>query len=214
MASITQDPAAVGPTSVLFAGDSITEWDRREDPLGWGAGYVGMLARGPLAAATVTNAGVSGDRVRDLEARGARDIVPLDAEVLSLYVGVNDTWRWYDQGDQTSAADFEAALRRLLAPWAQRGTRLVLVEPFVVPVEPSQRTWSEDLGPKQDAVRRVAADLGAAHVPLAEPMIELAARTGPRLVVDDGVHPTAQGHRLIADAWWAAYTERFGASPA
>ncbi|RYV51934.1 GDSL-type esterase/lipase family protein [Pengzhenrongella frigida] len=202
------------PASVLFAGDSITEWGRHQDPSGWGDGYVGLLARGPLAAATVTNTGVGGDRVHDLEARWARDILPLDAEVLSLHVGVNDTWRRFDHGEVTPAAEFEAVLRRLLAPWVARGTRLVLVEPFVVPVEPSQQGWGVDLGPKQDAVRRVAVDLGAALVPLAAPMAALAARTQPRLVAADGVHPTVAGHRLIADAWWAAYTARFVATPA
>ncbi|WP_449385695.1 SGNH/GDSL hydrolase family protein [Cellulomonas soli] len=197
------------PRSVVFAGDSITEWGRHEDPDGWGSGYVGLLARGPLAAATVTNTGVGGDRVRDLQARWADDVLPLQADVLSLYVGVNDTWRRFDQGEETPAEEFEAVLRQLLAPWVERGTQLVLVEPFVVPVEPSQEHWHTDLGPKQEAVRRVAADLDAAHVPLAAPLAALAADLGPHQVASDGVHPTPAGHRLLADAWWAAYRTRY-----
>ena len=216
----TPSPEPVAPVSVVFAGDSITEWGRHEDPDGWGSGYVGLLARGPLASTIpptnpptrVTNTGVGGDRVRDLEARWGREVLSLQADVLSLYVGVNDTWRRYDHGEETTAEEFEAVLRRLLHPWVRRGTRLVLVEPFVVPVEPAQHAWDEDLRPKQDAVRRVAADLGAAHVPLAAAMTALAAASAPHLVAADGVHPTPAGHRLIADAWWSAYRARFAPS--
>ena len=75
-----------------------------------------------------------------------------------------------------------------------------------------QEAWHEDLGPKQDAVRRVAGDLAAAHVPLAGPTAALAARIGPRQVAADGVHPTAEGHRLLADAWWSAYRARYPAT--
>ncbi|WP_454042054.1 SGNH/GDSL hydrolase family protein [Cellulosimicrobium sp. Marseille-Q8652] len=199
---MTRDAGA--PRHVVFAGDSITEWGRdRSDPDDVGTGYVGLLARGPLAGSTVTNTGVGGDRASDLLARWERDVLPFDADVLSLYVGVNDTWRALGSGERTPVDAFEATLRSLVAPWHARGARLVLVEPFALPLTDAQ-AWADDLGPKQDAVARVARDVGAAFVPLATVMSDLAREIGPRAVAADGVHPTHAGHTAIAHAWWDA----------
>ena len=198
------------PHRVVLAGDSITEWGRRDDPADLGTGYVRLLADGPLAGATVVNAGIGGDRVADLAARWASDVLGRQSDLVSVYVGVNDTWRRYDSGERTTTKEFAAVYRGLLAPLVGRGTALVLVEPFVVPVTPDQARWAEDLGPKQAVVRALADEVGAAFVPLAAPLAALAAEVGADQVAADGVHPTALGHRRIADAWWTAVAERFG----
>lgn len=201
------------PSRVVMAGDSITEWGRHGDPDDLGTGYVRLLADGALAAAMVVNAGVGGDRAVELAARWDDDVLAADADLVSVYVGVNDTWRRFDGGEATTAEQFAATYRSLLVPLVQRGTALVLVEPFVVPVTPDQRAWDDDLAPKQAAVRGLADEVGAAFVPLAEPMAALAAQVGPEAVAADGVHPTLLGHRRIADAWWAAATARYGGAP-
>lgn len=201
------------PRRVVMAGDSITEWGRRGDPDDLGTGYVRMLADGPLAASTVLNAGVGGDRAVDLAARWHEDVLAHDPDLVSVYVGVNDTWRRFDSGEATTAEEFAAVYRSLLAPLVARGTALVLVEPFVVPVTPDQREWDADLAPKQAVLRALAEDVGAAFVPLAAPMAALAAEVGPEAVAADGVHPTSLGHARIADAWWAAATARYGGAP-
>jgi len=51
---------------IVFAGDSITDSDRRTDRLGLGYGYVNLVAaalRDHGQHSTVVNAGVAGDRV-------------------------------------------------------------------------------------------------------------------------------------------------------
>jgi lysophospholipase L1-like esterase len=198
----------VVPGPVVLAGDSITEWGRRDDPADLGSGYVRLLAEGPLAGVRVVNAGVGGDRVADLAARWDRDVLAERPAVVSVDVGVNDTWRRFDAGEETTAEQFAATYRALLVPLAGSGVRLVLVEPFVVPVDDAQRAWADDLAGKQQAVRALADEAGAAFVALAEPAAALAAHVGAAAVAADGVHPTALGHRLIADAWWSAYAAR------
>jgi lysophospholipase L1-like esterase len=200
--------SAVRPTTVVLAGDSITEWGRHDDPDGLGNGYVRLLADGPLRGARVWNAGVGGDRIRDLATRWERDVLLRAPDVVSVYVGVNDTWRRFDQGDETTPAEFEAVYRGLIGPLSAKGTLLVLVEPFVVPVTPDQGRWSDDLAAKQDVVRRLAAATGAVHVATAAPLAELANRVGPEAVAADGVHPTALGHAELARLWWEAAGDR------
>lgn len=189
---------------VLFIGDSVTDCDRRTDPEGLGRGYVRLLAEGPLAGARVTNRGVNGHRIADLAARWDRGVLDQAPDVLSVLIGVNDTWRRFDSGEPSPVDAFEATYRDLLSRALAAGVRrLVLVEPFVLPVTADQgRWWAEDLGARVDAVHRVAADHGATLVPAAAHLTALASSRGAAVLAADGVHPTADGHRELADLWW------------
>lgn len=202
--------SAIGPVGRrwLFTGDSITQWGRTDmtDPHDLGEGYVRILTREHLAGADVLNTGVGGDRLTDLRARWDADVVALRPDVLSVYIGINDTWRRYDRGLTSPVNAFGQHLRELLEPLAAANTPLVLVSPFVLPVPDEDRDWGEDLGPRIGAIADVAAGLGAIHVALQGPMDALAARIGPRAVAADGVHPTPAGHRVIADQWWRAWS--------
>lgn len=194
------------PTHVLLVGDSVTDCGRRADPEHLGGGYVRLLAEGPLRGCRVTNRGVGGDRAVDLAARWQADVLAERPDVLSVAVGINDTWRRYDRGVTTPAEAFEATYRGLLGSALAAGVRrLVLVEPFVVPVTPEQeRWWDEDLGAKVAVVHRLAAEHGAVLVPAGTHLAALAAEHGAVALAADGVHPTPAGHRALADLWWAA----------
>nr|WP_300339570.1 GDSL-type esterase/lipase family protein [Actinomyces sp.] len=198
----------------LFTGDSITEWGRRDntDPHDLGEGYVSVLAAGPLATGPagveVLNTGVGGDRLADLAARWSTDVLDLHPDLLSVYIGINDTWRRYDCGMLSPTDLFRDRLASLLAPLAEAGTQLVLVSPFVLPAVGQDRDWAQDLEPRISAIEAVASWLGAVYVPLQEPMEALAEQVGAAAVAADGVHPGPAGHRLIAEQWWSAWTQR------
>jgi len=195
--------------ALVFIGDSITDAGRREDPQGLGHGWV-RLAAAELAQQgddrPVINTGIGGDRVRDLRARWKADALDREPEILTVYVGINDTWRRYDRDDPTTAEAFEEDYRFILKRAHDVvGPRLILVEPFVAPVTSAQRKWGEeDLDAKRAVVRKLADEFGAAFVPLAEVMRDAAAQYGDKAVAEDGVHPTELGSTLIAGAWLAA----------
>ncbi|MFI1990269.1 SGNH/GDSL hydrolase family protein [Actinoplanes sp. NPDC020271] len=198
----------MSPITLVCTGDSVTDCGRRDDPDDLGDGYVRRLAAAPeLAPVRVVNTGVGGDLSSDLVKRWDDDVLAHAPAVVSVLIGINDVWRRYDgAGVVTSAAAFEANLRGVLAPLT---ARLVLIEPFVVPVSAEQERWAEeDLGAKQSVVRGLAAHLGAAFVP-AQAVMSAAARTeGAAALAADGVHPTARGHELLAAAWLS----RFGSA--
>lgn len=200
--------------SIVFIGDSITDAGRREDPDQLGHGYV-RLVRDALARRgdprPIVNTGISGDRAIDLRARWEPDALAHEPGLLSVYVGINDTWRRYDSGDSTPVDRFESTYRALLADAQERlAPQLILVEPFVLPVTAEQERWdAEDLDAKRAVVARLAAEYGAAFVPLQSLLLEAAAqqaagRAGHAVLAADGVHPTPQGSELIAGAWLAA----------
>ncbi|MFJ5881426.1 SGNH/GDSL hydrolase family protein [Kitasatospora cineracea] len=195
-------PAA--PVAVLFQGDSITDAGRdRARPGHLGHGYAALVAAALPGRPAVLNRGVAGDRITDLRDRWAADTLAHRPQLLSLLVGVNDTWRRYDSGLPSPADAWEDEYRALLArTHAHCAPRLVLVEPFLVPVTPEQWAWREDLDPRIHAVRRLAAEHDALLL-AADGLLNQAARTAghPTLITTDGVHPTPLGHRLLADAW-------------
>ena len=200
---------------IVFIGDSITDAGRREDPdRHLGHGYVRLVSDALAArgdARPIVNTGISGDRAVDLRARWERDALDHDPELLSVYVGINDTWRRYDNDDPTTADEFAATYWTLLDDAQERlAPRMILVEPFVLPVTAEQEHWgAEDLDAKRAVVAKLAAEFGAAFVPLQSLLLDAAAqhgagRAGHAALAEDGVHPTALGSELIAGAWLAA----------
>ncbi|TXK19013.1 GDSL-type esterase/lipase family protein [Homoserinibacter sp. GY 40078] len=193
---------------LLFIGDSITDAGRRTDPEGLGDGYVRRVAesfaqRGDQRE--IVNRGISGDRIGDLRDRWETDVLALAPSTLSVYVGINDTWRRFDHGVVTEAEHFEAVYRGMLEEAvAGSAPRLVLVEPFLTPVRDEQHEWLGDLEGKRDAVAALASAFQAAFVPLHRILTNAAAHHGPEAIAADGVHPTPLGSELIAEAWEAA----------
>jgi len=199
---------------IVFIGDSITDAGRRDDPDHLGHGYVRLVSEALAARGDtrpIVNTGISGDRAADLRARWERDALAHDPELLSVYVGVNDTWRRYDSGDPTTADAFEQSYRSILRDAQDRlAPRMILIEPFVLPVTAEQDRWGvEDLDAKRAVVASLAEEFGAAFIPLQSLLLDAAAqhgsgRAGHAALADDGVHPTPIGSELIAGAWLAA----------
>lgn len=191
----------------VFTGDSVTDAGRLRDPQGLGDGWVREVARrlaGAGAAAPVVNTGVAGDRAADVLARWEADALGLAPDVLTVLVGVNDVW---PGGPAATSADVLAGqLRELVARAADHGVReLWVVEPFCVPLGARQARLAAAVS-VVSALARDAAD-GAAlatFLPTAAAFAEAAARLGPSAVTGDGVHPTARGHRLLAELWLEA----------
>ena len=191
----------------VFQGDSITDCGRaRSGPETLGGGYAFMVAAGlqfqkPALKAEFINRGISGNRVKDLEARWTEDCIAMQPDSLSILIGANDVWRRFDCQDPTSVEAFEAGYRRLLdRVRGETKTRITLLEPFVLYVNPERATWAEDLDPKRAVVRKLAGEYRTGFIPLHEILAAQAELTGPAYWAADGVHPTPAGHALIADA--------------
>ncbi|MFJ8849772.1 SGNH/GDSL hydrolase family protein [Streptomyces sp. NPDC102437] len=195
--------------TLLFIGDSITDAGRdRTDFASLGSGYVHEIARtlhdrasgGPGPA--VINKGLNGNRVYDLEARWTTDVIDLRPTVVTVKIGINDTWRRYDHGIMSPVDEFEACLDRLLADTARKlSARLVVITPFLLPVTAEQEDWFEDLTPRTEAVLRAATANGARLVRADLALGRAAERHEAAELARDGVHPSPAGHRIIADAW-------------
>ncbi|WP_342439719.1 SGNH/GDSL hydrolase family protein [Paenibacillus sp. FSL L8-0436] len=196
---------------ILFQGDSITDCGRNyEDASSLGVGYAMMAAarlglQYPEKNLTFINRGISGNRITDLQQRWDKDCLDLRPTWVSIYIGINDTWRRFDSGQETTAAEFEAAYRDLIErTMSALDAKLVLIEPFVLPVPEDRKNWRQDLDPKIHVVRELAREYGAPLVPLDGLFAAASVKAEPAFWAGDGVHPSSAGHALIAEAWLKA----------
>ncbi|GHV68777.1 lipase [Spirochaetia bacterium] len=198
--------------TVLFQGDSITDCGRdyqNKDSLG--AGYPAKIAGiweniFPEKKLTFINRGISGNRAIDLLGRYETDFKALRPDLVSILIGINDTWRRYDSGDPTTAADFEKNYRTLLENLKRDLPKaiIVIMEPFLLETTPP-KDWREDLDPKIQAVRNLAKEYADVFVPLDGIFTRYAVEgLDEAAMAADGVHPTPTGHGIIALQWLKA----------
>jgi len=196
---------------VLFQGDSVTDCGRAySDPASLGNGYANLIASRlgylyPEKKLTFYNRGISGNRVVDLQSRWEEDCLALRPTWVSILIGINDTWRRFDNDDETPVEKYEAGYREILDRTKERlGAKLILMEPFVLPTPEDRTTWRSDLDPKIQVVRRLAREYDALLVPLDGLFAGAVSKADPAYWAPDGVHPSAAGHALMAEAWLRA----------
>ncbi len=198
---------------VLFQGDSITDMGRdRSDIRNMGSGYPLFVASNfradnPKLDIDFFNLGISGNRVSDLRGRWRTDCLDLHPDVLSVLIGINDTWRRYDSNQPSDIPEFESVYRSLLedARRENPNIKIIIMEPFVLHVSEERASWREDLDPRIQAVRRVAGDYADAFIPLDGLLNAAAIDTCPEQWAPDGVHPSPDGAALIARYWFEAF---------
>lgn len=199
-------------TRIVFFGDSITDSGRdRADPGSLGDGYVHRVAA-ELAArddrGQIVNVGISGNRSVDLAARWGTDVEPLRPDLLTLFVGVNDTWRRFDRGLVTPADAFAETCRSLLARASEVGVeRLLIMEPYLLPVTDEQTGWLDDLAGKRAALREIAAEARAQFIALHGILSAEAATSGAAALAPDGIHPSRSAVEVIARSWLRCYDD-------
>ncbi len=209
----------IKPHSVLlFQGDSITDAGRSRaavgpnSPSGLGSGYPYLVAdqllkRYPDHHLQIYNRGVSGDRIQDLSQRWEQDSLRLLPDLISILIGVNDTWNYLLMGIGSSPEGFLNIYRQLLQNTLRElpDVRLVLCEPFVLLTGEVTEEWQRDIASRQSAVEKLAREFEAVFVPFQSALTEAAASGTPApQLLEDGVHPTPRGHQVLTDCWLKA----------
>lgn len=210
----------IEPNSViLFQGDSITDAGRDRLSIqpnnqhGLGFGYPHLIADQlmtifPDQKLQFYNRGISGDRIRDMTQRWDKDCIRLAPDLLSILIGVNDTWNYLYMGMGSSPAEYHQVYQKLLYDTRQTfpEIRFVLCEPFVLITGEVNDEWMDDVLQRQKSVLELAKEFQGVYVPFQSALDEALKKVPAHKLLDDGVHPTDQGHRVLAECWLKAVT--------
>ena len=191
---------------VLFIGDSITDCGRRDAHAPLGHGYVRKItelitAKYPEHRIDYVNKGISGDIVEGLENRWDTDVIAEKPKWLSVKIGINNASRQHAEGVSIAAYQpiWEACYRRILTrAKTELDASIFLFEIFYV-AEDVESPRPLDVDVYNASIHKLAEEFEARLIPTSTAFENaVAARPGALWTTQDGVHPNAEGHTLMA----------------
>jgi lysophospholipase L1-like esterase len=202
-AAAADPPALQKGDRIVFLGDSITE-------AGVGPkGYV-TLIRNTLAekhkdlGVEVIGAGISGNKVPDLQKRLDKDVLARKPTLVVIYIGINDVWHSQMKPPRGTPKDqYEAGLKEIIGKVKDAGARVVLCTPTVIGEKKSNELDAQ-LDEYADVSRKVAKETGVQLCDLRKAFREHLKTHNPGdkekgVLTGDRVHLNDAGNQLVAE---------------
>ena len=197
--------------TLLLIGDSISDAERAR-PVGeglfnaWGRSYVADVGAllgcmYPELGLRVINMGISGNQVRDLEARWETDVMEHHPDWVSVLIGINDVWRQFDcpymPETHFGLKEYEETYERLIQRTLPTVQGMILMTPYFM--EPNKadpmRARMDEYGA---VVKKLADQYNLVFVDLQKGWDELFKHMHPCNIAWDRIHPNQTGHMFIA----------------
>ncbi len=198
---------------ILFQGDSITDADRdRSNPHDLGKGYPLYAAKfikeeHPEIDFEFIDLGISGNQTKDLVERLQSDFIDINPDIVSIHIGVNDTWHHAENRDWLDNSVFEAQYRRVLSEIKEKtNAKILIIEQFLLPVS-DKLYFREDLNGKIDITRSLAREFADYYIPLDGIMAKACVEKDMYHWSADGVHPNDNGSEFIGRVYANAINE-------
>ncbi|MDB4749634.1 DUF1080 domain-containing protein [Rubripirellula sp.] len=201
--SLTGEQSPVSEKEVIaFFGDSITQAGARP------GGYCKLIGDAiakekPELGVEIVYAGISGNKVPDLEKRLQRDLLSKSPSVVFIYIGINDVWH-STRGKGTPEVQFDTGLRRLIENISDSGAKVVLCTPSVIGEKQiGENSLDEMLDEYAEISRQVASDTGVTLCDLRKAFVDRLKANNPEnkhsgVLTRDGVHLNIEGNRFVA----------------
>ncbi len=194
--------------TVVFFGDSITQAAVKPD------GYISIINQqlgkeGKAEKYTLVGAGISGNKVPDLQKRLQTDVLAKNPDMVFIYIGINDVWHFShpcckDKQGGTPADLFEAGLKDVIGKIKSSGAKVVLCTPSVIG-EKTDGSNEQDTMLEQYAniSRKVARETHVKLCDLRTAFIQDLKQhnntnAGKGILTTDGVHLNAEGNKFVA----------------
>ena len=198
--------------TIVFIGDSISDYDRKR-PVGeglfnaWGTSYVANVGATlscayPELGLRIKNVGISGNQVRDLDARWQTDVMDQKPDWVSVLIGINDVWRQFDQPYMTETHvpldEFERTYESLITRTLPHVKGMILMTPYFM--EPNKadpmRARMDEYGA---IVKKLAEKYNQTFIDLQVAWDDLFTHMHPCNIAWDRIHPNHVGCVYIAN---------------
>jgi len=198
---------------ILFQGDSITDAGRdRADIHNLGYGYPKfaaeiITANHPSTTFEFINLGISGNKAEDLRERWQVDCIDHQPDIISILIGVNDTWHHAESRNWMSHEYFEVCYRDILTSIKQKtSAKIIILEQFLLAV-PDKDFFRIDLDPKIQITRKLAREFADIFIPFDGLFAAASISAPPTHWANDGVHPSEAGARFMAKKYARAISK-------
>jgi lysophospholipase L1-like esterase len=199
---------------MLFIGDSITDVGRTGDYPPFGQGYVSFLrslvmSRRPDLKVKFVNHGISGNTIRNLESRWARDVLAEKPDHLTVMIGINDIWRNFAETERhefhVPLVEFRETYELLLRMSREAGIEnIYLCGCFFV-----ESNQQEPMRRMVDEYNAAVAELAVRHwvtfIDMQAVFDRLLRSQHPMTIAADRVHPAPHGHMAMAEELYSRY---------
>ncbi len=202
--SCSTNEIAQNKKRIIFFGDSITQ--QGVEP----GGYV-TIVKDTLAKIDakyeIIGAGISGNKITDLQARVDNDVLAKKPNLVVIYIGINDVWHYAftSRGLTGTPKDiFEKELRLLIQKFHSAGIQVVLCTPSVIGEKNDGSNEFDNQLDEYSAISRNAArQTGAALCDLRAAFVSHIKNNNPsnlskNILTTDGVHLNSAGNKLVA----------------
>lgn len=213
---LKSDGMEVNDMRLLFQGDSITDAGRnRDDCHEMGQGYPlyakkFISERHPEMDIEFINLGISGNQTIDLVNRLQKDFIDIDADVISIMIGVNDTWHRAAERAWLDNEEFEKRYRTVLSAIKEKTkAKIIILEQYLLP-DDGKDYFREDLNGKIDITRKLAREFADVYVPTDGLLAKACLDEDSKHWSDDGVHPNKNGAEFIGKLYADAFDELMG----
>lgn len=188
---------------IIFLGDSITKGGEKPN------GYVTLISETLSSefadwGIEVIGAGISGNKVPDLQARLEKDVLERKPTLVVIYIGINDVWHWRRSGG-TPKDIYETGLRDIVGRIRSAGANVVLCTPSVIGEKTDGSNQFDAMLEEYSAIsRRVAGETGSTLCDLRKAFlgylsVNNSANQEKGVLTTDGVHLNDAGNRFVAD---------------
>ena len=190
---------------IVFLGDSITAG-------GTGAkGYVTLIQKHMKAKhadldIAIIGAGVSGNKVPDLQKRLDKDVLAKKPTMVVIYIGINDVWHGESNPKNgTSKEKFEEGLTDIISKIKASGSHVVLCTPSVIGErKDGGNKLDAKLDEYSDICRNVAKATKVQLCDLRKAFVEHLKKNNPDnlekgILTGDRVHLNEAGNVLVAE---------------
>ncbi|MFO1043456.1 MAG: SGNH/GDSL hydrolase family protein [Planctomycetaceae bacterium] len=191
---------------IVFLGDSITQGGNSHDK-----GYVRLIRKTLTEKHAdleleVIGAGISGNKVPDLQRRLEKDVLSRKPTLVVIYIGINDVWHGEnDPARGTLPEAFAAGLKEVIGRCTEAGAKVVVCTPTVIgEKKDGGNKLDQRLDQYSDISRNLAKELKLPLCDLRKAFLDYlkennAENADKGILTTDRVHLNDAGNKFVAD---------------